>query len=305
MEVSFALLTFIAQTTNGSRSEYGHVPGSSGDGSGPPRRQRPSQSGDAETEAAMLGARVQWAAVFDIQQSSPPPTREIGTGDEIIMPQLRGGVYEDDGPKRAPCPRQVQAEEGREVEGVGLVVGGLEESTFGQQGKRHLDMRGDAESKWHAWRQGCFSTPGGLGLLDCNALWGGQERHVSHGEDAAPFFSTNRGDIHINGENLGFWECFFLGGFTSTTTGWDGDGAGVGVGWRPAAKERRVELETCASPLVFVARTLLSIMDGRKRGRVLMLCRYLALIVTNSLYGYPGVPVPLDIHLAYCIGRFT
>lgn len=79
---------------------------------------------------------------------------------------------------------------------------------------------------------------GGLGLLDCIASWRGQERHVSHGEGTVPFFSTNRGDIHTNGENHGFWVCFFLG-FTRTTTDWDGDGDGDGVGGRPAAKERR------------------------------------------------------------------
>lgn len=68
---------------------------------------------------------------------------------------------------------------------------------------------------------------GGLGLLDCIASWRGQERHVSHGEGKVPFFSTNRGDIHTNGENHGFWVCFFwdLRGLRRT-----GTGTGMGTG---------------------------------------------------------------------------
>lgn len=150
-----------------------------------------------------------------------------------------------------------------------------------------------------------FHTRGpGIAGLQCSLGRAGKARQSRRGRGA--LFFNQQGSYTYQRRKSWVLGVFFSG-FTSTTTGWDGDGDedGVGVGWRPAAKERRVELETCASPLVFVARTLLSIMDERKRGRVLMLCRYLALIVTNSLYGYPGVPVPLDIHLAYCIGRFT
>jgi hypothetical protein len=48
--------------------------------------------------------------------------------------------------------------------------------------------------------------------------------------------------------------------------GWDGEGVGDGVGGRPAAKERRVELKTCSESLVFGARTLLSILDAEGKG---------------------------------------
>lgn len=244
--LSFTLLTFILQATNGSRSKHGHVPGSSRDGNGPTRRQRPSQSGDAESEAAMLGARVQWAAVFDVQQPSSSPTREIGTGDEIKLPQLRGRVYENDGTQRTPGSRQVQAEEGREVEGAGLVVSWR--SRLWTAGNHHLDIGGGMLNKM-ACMEAMLLFQGGLGLLDCIASWRGQERHVSHGEGTVRFFSTNRGDIHTNGENHGFW-CAFFGIYED----YDGLGRGRvwGRGWRATSCEgAAVGLETCASPLFF------------------------------------------------------
>lgn len=183
--LSFTLLTFILQATNGSRSKHGHVPGSSRDGSGPTRRQRPSQSGDAESEAAMLGARVQWAAVFDVQQPSSSPTREIGTGDEIKLPQLRGRVYENDGTQRTPGSRQVQAEEGREVEGAGFVVSWR--SRLWTAGNHHLDIGGGMLNKM-ACMEAMLLFQGGLGLLDCMLLGEGRKGTSVTAKARCPFF---------------------------------------------------------------------------------------------------------------------
>lgn len=47
------------------------------------------QGGPGSTQATMLGAWLQWAPVLDLQQSSPPPTREVRPGRQGDVPQLR------------------------------------------------------------------------------------------------------------------------------------------------------------------------------------------------------------------------
>lgn len=129
----------------------------------------------------------------------------------------------------------------------GWLGGELEESTLDSRETPPRHRRGSAEQNGLHGGHAAFPG-GGLGLPDCNTFWGGQERHVSHSEDASPFFSTNRGDIHTTAKIMDFGGAFL--GFTSTTMCWDGDGDGDGG--RPAAKERRVGLETCASPLRYL-----------------------------------------------------
>lgn len=63
------VLIRVEQQAPCTRSEYGHVPCSSRHSSGP-RRQRAGSGGAQPAEAAMLGARVQRAAVLDLQQPS-------------------------------------------------------------------------------------------------------------------------------------------------------------------------------------------------------------------------------------------
>lgn len=72
-------------------------------------RFKPRPGGAEPAEAAMLGTRLQRAAILHLQQPAATPTREVGPGRQGRLPQLRRRVYENDGTERSPRPREVQA----------------------------------------------------------------------------------------------------------------------------------------------------------------------------------------------------
>jgi hypothetical protein len=62
----------------------------------------------------MLGARLQWAPILDIQQPLTTPKGEVRICGEELLSKVRRGVYEDDSTERASCARQVQRKDGKE-----------------------------------------------------------------------------------------------------------------------------------------------------------------------------------------------
>ena len=76
-----------------------------------PRRRRRRARGAVAAQAPVLGARMQRASVFDLQQPAAAPAREERTGRQGVVPQLRRRVHADDGTQRSPAARQVQAAE--------------------------------------------------------------------------------------------------------------------------------------------------------------------------------------------------
>jgi len=93
-----------------ARSEPRHVHDAANDGFRAARRGRASQGGAQPAEAAVLGARVQRAAVLNIQQPPQAPARKVGAGVQGELPQVRRRIYANDSEERPPPARQMQEE---------------------------------------------------------------------------------------------------------------------------------------------------------------------------------------------------
>ncbi len=73
-------------------------------------RERASEGGAQPAEAAVLGARMQRAAVFNIQQPPQAPAGKVRAGVQGELSQVRRRVYADDSEERSPPARQMQEE---------------------------------------------------------------------------------------------------------------------------------------------------------------------------------------------------